>query len=292
MPQEVTVTLLAPSQEPAPPRPPAPPRAGVIDLMLGIGTVLYVVAGSACAAFLLYNAYTAGAAGAVQTPPSKGAAASGLDDFAKLAIAALIGLLGTGLTGLAAIYGATRQANTANQVAAFNASVSEYLAGIANTANNALAQMKGKLDVSLAEFKAASDESLARLKVTLDANRIAHRELFGNVTVYFHTLRTIALTKWDEESLKAAQSAMVAATPHALDADKTMRDLWFDLWQRGEQIAREAAEHPVESERPKLIKQLFKQKVEGRSGKLDIRELHSLIEDVARAAIAKGPALP
>lgn len=263
-----------------------------MDWVLGVGIVLYVVAGSACAAFLLYKAYTAGAAGAVGTPPLPGAATSGLDDFAKLAIAALIGLLGTGLTGLAAIYGATRQANTANEVAAFNASISEYLAGLNNTANSALAQMKGKIDVSLAEFKAASDESLARLKVALDANRIAHRELFGSVTVYFHTLRTIALTKWDEDSLKAAQSAMIAATPHALDADKTMRDLWFDLWQRGEHMAREAAKHPVVSERPKLIEKMFRQKVESRSGKLDIRELHALIEDVARSAIAKGPSLP
>lgn len=271
-----------------PPAPPKPPRASWMDRLLGLGIFLYTVVGSACAAFLLYKAYTAGGGGAGASAPST-PPAPGLDDFAKLAIAALIGVIGTGLTGLVAIYGATRQATTANQIAGFNAEVSRHLAAVNNAATTALTQMKGGLDASLASVKAASDESLARLKVALDANRIAHRELFGSATVYFHTLRTIAITAWDDDTLKEAQLAMVAAAPHTLDVDATMRDLWFDLWQRGEKISRDAAEFTEASERSKLVAELFDVEVKTRSGKLDFRELHARLEEVSRIAIAKGP---
>lgn len=289
MQQEGKVTTA--NDVPPAPAPPKPPRASWMDWLLGLGIVLYTIVGSACAAFLLYKAYTSGAVGSGQSSPSA-PPAGGLDDFAKLAIAALIGVIGTGLTGLVAIYAATRQATMANQIAGFNADVSRHLAAVNNAATTALTQMKGGLDASLASVKAASDESLARLKVALDANRIAHRELFGSATVYFHTLRTIAITAWDDDTLKAAQSAMVAATPHTLDVDATMRDLWFDLWQRGEKISRDAAELTEISERAKLVAELFDVEVKTRSGKLDFRELHARLEEVSRIAIAAGPAIP
>ncbi|MGJ0508204.1 MAG: hypothetical protein ACR652_14015 [Methylocystis sp.] len=256
-----------------------------MDWLLGLGLVLYIMAGSACAAFLLYTVYTAGSVGGVQPVPAS-AAAVGHDDFAKLAIAALIGVIGTGLTGLASVYGATRQAGTASQVAEFNAAISRHLAEFNVAANTALAEMKGEIDKSLAQVKSSSDESLARLKIALDASQIAYRQLFGSATVYFHTLRTIALTEWDDESLKTAQSAMVAATPHCLHVDAKMRDLWFDLWQRGQDISRAATDHAEISERPDVVRQLFDEYVKTRSGKLNFRELHLRMEEAARVAIA------
>jgi hypothetical protein len=268
----------------SPPLPQNRPRRRVMAFLLGVGVVLYMFAASACAAFLLWKAYTAGLRGSVQRPPAPAAAGS-LDDFDKLAIAALIGVIGTGLTGLASIYGATRQSDTANQVAEFNAVISRNLADLNVAANMAVTEMKGELEKSLAQVKAASDESLARLKLALDASQIAYRQLFGSATVYFHTLRTIALTGWDEESLKVAQSAMVAATPHLLHVDARTRDLWFDLWQRGQDIARAAADHSEVSERADLMRRLFDEKLKTRSGKLDIRELHLMIEQSARTAI-------
>lgn len=269
----------------APPAlPPRWPRAGVMDWLLGIGLVLYILAGSACAAFLLYRAYTAGSFGSVQPAPAP-AAAIGLDDFAKLAIAALIGVIGTGLTGLASVYGATRQSSAASQIAEFNAAINRHLADLNAATNIALTEMKGEIDKSLAQVKSASEESLARLKVALDASQIAYRQLFGSATVYFHTLRTIALSEWDDESLKTAQSAMVAATPHSLHVDAKMRDLWFDLWQRGQDISRAAADHAEISERPDLVRRLFDEEVKTRSGKLDFRELHLRMEAAARVAI-------
>lgn len=274
---------------PPPVTPPRRPRAGVMDWLLGLGLVLYILAGSACAAFLLYKAYTAVSVGSTQPAP---ATAGGLDDFTKLAIAALIGVIGTGLTGLASVYAATRQSSTASQIAEFNAAMSRHLTDLSAAANIALTEMKGEIDKSLTQVKSASDESLARLKVALDASQIAYRQLFGSATVYFHTLRTIALTEWDDESLRTAQSAMVAATPHSLHVDAKMRDLWFDLWQRGQDISRAAADHAEISERPDVVRRLFDEKVKTRSGKLDFRELHLRMEEAARVAIADSGETP
>ena len=108
--------------------------------LLGVGAVLYILLVAGCAAYLLWKAYA--------LPP--GVPQS---DFEKLAVAALIAVVGTGLTGLASVYSATRQSATAYQVAEYNGVISTALAG-----------MKENIDASLAQFKAASDESSPDLK--------------------------------------------------------------------------------------------------------------------------------
>ncbi len=268
---------------------PAPrkPRTGIMGLLLGLGLVLYILVGAACAGFLLYAAYEAGTLGGGQ-PTLTSSTGAGLDEFTKLAIAALIGVIGTGFTGLAAIYGALRQSSAASNVAEFNSEVTHHLANLNTAANIALTEMKGDLDKSLAQIRSASEESLTRLKIALDATQIANRQLYGTATIYFHTLRTIALSGWDEESLKTAQSGMVAATPHSLHVDDRLRDLWYDIWQRGEVIARAAADHPAITDRPAIIRRMFDEKVATRAGKIHFRRLHFKLEQTARDAISSA----
>lgn len=156
-----------------------------------MGAVLYVLLAAGCAAYLLWNAY-------ILPPVEK------LADFNKLAISALIAVVGTGLTGLAAVYSATRQSATAFQVARYNGEIAANLALMKKSADSELTLMKGSIDKALAELKGSADESLARLKVVLDANQNANRELFGTASIYFYALRSVALGKWDEESLKTS----------------------------------------------------------------------------------------
>lgn len=241
-------------------------------ILLGVGAVLYTLLAAGCAVFLLWKAYSLPAS---VTP----------DEFTKLTIAALVAVVGTGLTGLAAVYGATVQSATAYQVAQYNGDISANLARMKETADAKLALMKGTLDESLTKLKAASDESLTRLKVALDAGQTANRELFGAATIYFHALRSVALGKWDEDGLKAADTSMISATPQLLHVDQEMRNLWFDFWQRAQQIHRTAGKEPNPEKRPALVSDLILQKVTTASGQVDLRELHGHLEDRARLAI-------
>jgi hypothetical protein len=252
----------------------ATPRrsGGKMAVLLGVGAVLYTLLAAGCAVFLLWKAYSLPAG---VTP----------DEFTKLAIAALVAVVGTGLTGLAAVYGATVQSATAYQVAQYNGDISANLADMKNTADTELTLMKGKLDESLTKLKAASDESLTRLKVALDAGQNANRELFGTATRYFHALRSVGLGKWDEDGLKAADTSMISATPQLLHVDQEMRNLWFDFWQRSQQIHRTADKETDMERRPVLVSDLILQKVATASGRLDLRELHDRLEGRARLAI-------
>jgi hypothetical protein len=200
------------------------PTGGRMAFLLGLGAILYILLAAGCAVYLLWKAYTL-PTGSMQS------------DFDKLAIAALVAVVGTGLTGLAAVYSATRQSATAYQVAEYNGIISTSLADMKASTDASLTQMKAHLDESLARLKAASDESLARLKVALDAGQIAYRELFGTATVYFHALRSAALGKWDGENLKAAETAMISATRHLINVSSDMRNQWFDFWQRAQEMA-------------------------------------------------------
>jgi hypothetical protein len=262
----------------------APRRSGgKMAVLLGVGAVLYTLLAAGCAVFLLWKAYSLPAG---FTP----------DEFTKLAVAALIAVVGTGLTGLAAVDGATVQSATAYQVAQYNGDISAKLAEMKETADANLADMKktadteltlmkGKLDESLTKLKAASDESLTRLKVALDAGQNANRELFGTATRYFHALRSVGLGKWDEVGLKAADTSMISATPQLLHVDEEMRNLWFDFWQRSQQIHRTADKEPDMEKRPALVSDLILQKVTTASGRMDLRELHDRLEGRARLAI-------
>jgi hypothetical protein len=261
-------------QVPAPGNGAATPRrsGGKMAVLLGVGAVLYTLLAAGCAVFLLWKAYSLPA----------GVTA---DEFTKLTIAALVAVVGTGLTGLAAVYGATVQSATAYQVAQYNGDISANLADMKKTADTELTLMKGKLDESLTKLKAASDESLTRLKVALDAGQNANRELFGTATRYFHALRSVGLGKWDEDGLKAADASMISATPQLLHVDEEMRNLWFDFWQRSQQIHRTADKEPEMEKRPALVSDLILQKVTTASGRLDLRELHDRLEGRARLAI-------
>jgi len=151
--------------------------------------------------------------------------------------------------------------------------------------DTALALMQAQLDKSLAKLTAASDESLARLKVALDAGQSANRELFGTATIYFYALRSIALGKWDEDSLKAAEMSMISATRQLIHLEEEMRNEWFDFWQRAQEIHRTASKEPDVEARPKLVSTLVGERIQTSSGRLDFRELHSRLERAARLAI-------
>ena len=207
-----------------------------------------------------------------------------LDDFNKVAIAALITVIGTGLTGLAAVYSATRQSTTAYQVAQYGGAISENLARMRERTDAELALLKGKLDLSLAELKAASDESLTRLKVALDAGQNANRELFGTVAVYFHALRSAARGTWDDDSLRASETSMIFATRHLIHVDEGLRNQWFDFWQRAQDIHHAAAQEPDANKRQALVSHLIGNKVQTVSGKVDLRELYDQLETTARNA--------
>jgi hypothetical protein len=266
-----------PANQAAQPTGPVVPAArsqGIMALLLGAGAVLYVLLAAGCALYLLWNAYNL-------------PAVERLSDFNKLAISALIAVVGTGLTRLAAVDSATRQSATAFQfqIALYNGEIAADLALMKQSADAELALMKGNIDAALAQLKGNSDESLARLKVALDAGQNANRELFGTASIYFYAVRSIALGKWDEESLKKSETAMIAATRHLINVDEELRDQWFDFWQRAQQIYRTAAQEADDDARSKLVRNLMGDKVPSGSTRLDLRDLHSQLERTAKSAL-------
>jgi hypothetical protein len=246
---------------------------GVAAVALGLAAVLYTLLVAGCAGYLLWKAYSL-------------PAGTALDEFNKLAIAALIAVIGTGLTGFASVYGATRQSATAYQIAQYNGAISTNLAEMKEKSDRALAEMKATVDESLANLKIASDESLARLKAALDAGQIAHRELYGAATIYFYAIRSIARGKWDDDSLKIAETSMISVMQHLIHVDGDVRNPWFDFWQRAHDINQSLRAEPDVKKRPKLAADLIGEKVQLDSGRLDFRELHNRLEQAARRAIA------
>jgi hypothetical protein len=249
--------------------------------LLGVGTVVYVVLAAGCAFYLLWLAYS--------LPPVEK-----LTDFIKIAIGGLLAVIGTGITGVAAVYSATRQSATAFQVATYNGEIAANLALMKESADNRLIVMKGSIDNALANLKTNSDESLARLKVALDASQNANRELFGTASIYFYALRSIALGgKWDEDSLKSSETAMIAATQNLLNVNEELRDQWFNFWQRAQHIYRDAAAAQLSDEqRPPLVKKLIAERVPFGSAELDLRGMHNQLERTAKSAIEQSLAKP
>ena len=236
--------------------------------LFGVGAVLYILLAAGCAAYLLWKAYTLPASVAQS-------------DFDKLAVAALIAVVGTGLTGLASVYSAARQSATAYQVADYNGVISTKLAEMKAASDENLAKMKADIDESLAEFKAVSDESLARLKVALDAGQVAYRELYGTATVYFHALRSAARFKWEDGNLRTAETEMISAATHTINVSADMRDQWFAFWQRAQDIYHAAIAEVDEDKRPALVGRLILEK----DGRSNLRDLHDKLEVTARQAM-------
>jgi hypothetical protein len=277
------------------PRPLVVPPArsgGVTAFFLGAGLLLYVALTAGFSVYLLWMAFT--------LPPVER-----LGDFIKLAIGALIAVIGTGITAVAAVYSATRQSATAFQVAAYNGEIAANLAAMKESADsklfdmkesadNKLVAMKGGIDQALANLRANSDESLAKLKVALDASQNANRELFGTASIYFHALRSIAVSdQWDAESLKSSETLMIAATQNLLNVNQALRDQWFDFWQRAQDIYREAAAPQLaDGMRAPRVKELMEKEVSFRSGRYDLRGLHVELEKTAKSAIQQSLAKP
>jgi hypothetical protein len=245
--------------------------SGLMAFCLGTGAILYTAVAVGFAGYLLWKAYKL---------PSNAAQT----DFDKLAVAALVAVIGTGLTGLAAVYSATRQSATAYQVAEYNAVISTSLAQMKADSDTALTEMKARLDASLAQLKATSDESLTRLKIALDAGQVAYCELFGTAAVYFYALRSIARGKWEDGSLKAAETSMISATRHLIHVNKEMRDQWFDFWQRAQDIQRAANTEADAEKRPGIVEKLVDQKIQSDAGRRDFRDLYAILESTARRA--------
>lgn len=245
---------------------------GVVAFFLGAGAVLYVLLAAGCAAYLLWNAYKL-------EPVDR------LSDFNKLAIGALIAVVGTGLTGLAAVYSATRQSATAFQVAEYNGLISANLAAIKQSADAELTQIKGAMDKAIAELKTNSDEALARLKVALDAGQIANKELLGTASTYFYALRSFAIGLLNEDLLKTSEASMVTAARHVINVDEPLRDQWFDFWQRAQNVYLAATNEPNVNARPDLVRKLIEEKINFGSERLNLRDLHSRVEKMARLAL-------
>lgn len=248
-----------------------PKRIGTISVLLGVGAFLFVVLAISCAGFLLYQARQIGAT-------------AGFDAFA---IGALVALMGTGLTGLTSIYSATLQANTTARLGEYTAEVAKQTTTIKDTTDRNLADLKANVDRSLAEFKKNADEALTRLKISLDASQVAHRELFGCATVYFHALRAGAKGVWDSESLKNAQAAMVVVSRQLLHVEQEMRDQWFEFWQRAEDIFIEAMKEPDPERRADIAHKAILKPLEGPDDvKLNFRQLHDRLEKTAQEGAA------
>lgn len=89
-------------------------QVGVVSVLLGGAAVAFVLVAISCAVFLLYQA-------------RKTSSTKGFDTFA---IGALVALVGTGLTGLTAIYSATLQSNTTARIGEYSAEVSKQSVAI------------------------------------------------------------------------------------------------------------------------------------------------------------------
>lgn len=269
--------------------PPAKSR-GVMAFFIGLGLIVYVLVTAGFAAYLLWMAYT--------LPPVER-----MSDFVKLAIGALIAIIGTGITAVAAVYSATKQSATAFQVAAYNGEIAANLAAMKETADTRLFEMKDSadkklvevksgIDQALANLKANSDESLAKLKVALDASQNANRELFGTVSVYYYALRSIAVSgQWDADSLKSCETAMIATAKLLLYVRQDIREMWYDFWQRAQEICREASQQ-ADDKRAPLLRKLMEQETDFRSGKSDLPGLQIKMEKTAKAAIEQSLAKP
>ena len=250
---------------------PVPRRSSAIGWMaglLGFAAILYTGLAAGCAIFLLKRAS--------ELPPNVP-----VGEFDKLAIAALVAVVGTGLTGVASVYSATVQAATASRVAEYNGDISTNLAAMKAVTDATMIALKADQDSSLAEVKARSDETLTRLKVALDLGHVAHRELFSAATIYFHALRSIGLGgAWDSDALKAAENGMIAATPRIIHVEQRMRDRWFNFWQRAQTIRISASSQPAPT-RGNTILELMEKPVD----KQRLRDVHKDLEDIASAAM-------
>jgi len=224
-------------------------------LILGLGTLLYILLAVGVAAYLLWQART-------ESPAS---------DFTKLGLAALIAVIGTGFTAMAALYGATRQSATALHVQLLSSETSKVLA-----------HYNGMISTQLAEMKNIADETLTKLKVSLDAEYAAYRGLFNAATVYFYGLRSIARGQWNDETIAAAEAGMISATPNLLHVKEGVRDEWYAFWQRAQEISRLAAAEADPTKRPGIVESLIEEKVLPNG--VDLRELHYNFEQKARSA--------
>jgi hypothetical protein len=249
---------------------------GFLAVLAGLASAIYILLAAGCASFLIFQAYMSGAAAS---------------DFTKLALAAVIAVIGAGLTASAAVYGATRQSATAYQVQLLSADANRLLAQYNAAITTKLAAMKTDADEALATLKANSDEALARLKVGLDAGQTAHRELFGVATIYFYALRSIAYGQWSDETIKMAEDAMISATRHLLYVGDDVRTAWYDFWQRAQEIRREAAAEADATKRPEMVGKLIEKDVRIGRSNTNLRALHVKLENIARAAATEAIAV-
>ena len=226
-------------------------------VVLLIGIICYIATAVAFAVYLLFRAYS-----------------EGVGEFEKVAIGALIAVIGTGLTALAAIYTAVRQAAAAREVELLRLETGKVLA-----------QLTSDLNRDLQSLQAQSAQSLERLKAALDAGKIAYRELGGSAAVYFYALRSVALGTWDEQLLKTAEAAMVGTSQHLMFVSDVIRADWLNFWQEAQHIYRATLEEPDEGKRPQFLGNAIKEQVRDGRSRLNLRDRYSRLEMTIRQAI-------
>ena len=200
-----------------------------------------------------------------------------LTDFDKASAGALIAVIGTGLTALGTFYTSNRQASAAAQLEAYR-----------RQGAREAAEFQAGLTSGLDEVKAHAVESLERLKTSLDAGKVAYRELFGASTIYFYTLRSAALGEWDDSALKKAEALMIETTRHLLYVSVEVRDEWLAFWQEAQRIHRTALGEGDEKKRPGIVRERMLERIKDGSSTLDLRERHSRLEQTAKSAVVKG----
>jgi hypothetical protein len=190
----------------------------------------------------------------------------GLGDFEKIAIPALIAIVGTGMTATAGLYAVNRQAVVAKEVELLRANLA------------------GDLDT----LKTESADALERLKAFLDVGKTAYKELYGAASTYFYTLRSVAQGSWNDDLLNKAEAGMVEAARHLIYVDDKMRDVWFAFWQEAQHIRRDAAAQKDEEKRSKILKDRILEPVPDGRSKYTLRDRHFHVQEAARQGIAQN----
>jgi hypothetical protein len=244
---------------PAPPRPPRITGQRIASTLLFLGLLVYIGSAVAMAVYLLGRAYSAP-----------------LDDFGKVALAALIAIIGTSLTACASVYAANRQALAAQQVEVLKLQTGAQLA-----------EFNSGLTAQIEDLKAQSAQALERLKMYLDAGKMAYRDLSGAAAVYFYTLRSVALGSWDGTALQRAESGMIDACRHLIYVDEAMRDAWLGFWQEAQYVYREALKEQQEGQRSAVIQKELAKKVRGGGESLTFNDRYQRLEETAREAVKK-----
>ncbi|MBC7926616.1 MAG: hypothetical protein H7039_13250 [Bryobacteraceae bacterium] len=230
-------------------------RAMTIILMVGFSAYIAITVGFA--AYVLFEKFW-----------------RGVNGTENIVLAALIAVIGTGLTALSAVYGANRQVLAAKEVELLRVKTGTELAEIG-------AKLTGEIET----LKADSAQTLERLKMYLDAEKIAYRELYGAAATYFFALRSTARNTWDDALLSRAETSMVEASRHLIYTTDHARNVWLAFWQEAQFIFRQGVNELDVHRRPAIIETEMNKQVSDGGVRSNFRDRYADLEQTIREAI-------